>query len=115
MSLESDNMHDDQPRCTEWPFNKEWASSDPPPPFITPVLTIEVSILELQTSIELHERMAISNHSQHDHEGALLHRVRASYLREQLAKVAPHLRTIGGRPTLSFAGSLPTTEGRAQS
>jgi hypothetical protein len=83
-------MYEEQPNNREWAFSKEWPHGIIPKPLLTPIVQLNVSVLDLETLVELHERMAIDNHSQHDHEGALLHRARASYLRKRLAAVTPH-------------------------
>jgi len=54
-----------------------------------PVLTLEISVLELEGMIEQHDEMAKESAANHEHEGEVFFRARASYLRQRLAAIAP--------------------------
>ena len=73
-----------------WPVGKEWPASLLPPP----CLTIELSVLELETLISHHDEFAVRAHRvDHNHDTGLFHEARASYMRQRLAVIAPERLT----------------------
>ena len=82
-------MSTERPNVSVWPEDKPWPSGMMPPP----VLTLEISALELEALIDDHARMAAEGHAAHDHNAGAFHEARASYLRQRLAVAAPHRLT----------------------
>jgi len=71
---------------TIWPIGEEWPAGVLPPP----CLTVEIAALELEVLIEHHDDFGAKAAAAHERETELFHAVRASYLRQRLAKIAPH-------------------------
>jgi len=72
-----------------WLIGDEWPDNLLPPPTIT----VTLASLELETLIEDHVISAANAAEQHDHSTEMFHTMRASYLRQRLAAVAPHRLT----------------------
>ena len=72
-----------------WPPDQEWLSGLPP----LPRLTVEIAAVELAVLIEHHDDFGAKAASAHDYDTELFHAARASYLRQRLAKIAPHRLT----------------------
>ncbi len=72
-----------------WPHDREWLADLPP----SPCLTVEIAAVELEVLIEHHDDFRAKAAVAREHETELFHAARASYLRQRLAKIAPHRLT----------------------
>lgn len=72
-----------------WPLGGEW----PAGALLPSCLTVELSVLEVETLIWHHDDFAATAHAEHDHNVGTFHQARASYLRQRLAAVVPHRLT----------------------
>ena len=72
-----------------WTIGEEWPDNLLPPPTVT----VTLSYLELETLIEDYVIAAADAAEKHDHNPEMFHTMRASYLRQRLASVAPHRLT----------------------
>lgn len=72
-----------------WPPGDEWPAGVLPPP----CLTLELSALEVDALIRHHDQLGAADAADHEHEAELFHKARASYLRQRLGAVAPHMLT----------------------
>ncbi|MGI4801310.1 MAG: hypothetical protein ACRYG8_46265 [Janthinobacterium lividum] len=72
-----------------WNIGQEWPDGLLPPPTVA----VTIGYLELEVLIEDHVISAANAADQHSHDTEMFHTMRASYLRQRLAAVAPHRLT----------------------
>lgn len=70
-----------------WPIGKEWPRGDLP----QPSLTLELSALELLDLADSHLLRAANATRSGERDKHLFFEARASYLRQRVAAIAPHL------------------------
>lgn len=72
-----------------WPIGDPWPDNLLPPPTVT----VTLASLELEALIENHVISAANAADRHEHDTEMFHTLRASYLRQRLAAVAPHRKS----------------------
>lgn len=74
---------------TAWPIGDPWPDNLLPPPTVA----VTLGYLELEVLIKDHVISAAKAAAEHNQDVEMFHTMRASYLRQRLAAVAPHRLT----------------------